>query len=122
MNDPGREDDGKPGRAQPLHEPTQAANARPAARSSEAEQAQLALTHLGDRHEGQPVARRAGDEVERTCGAQHLQEPLRIPGDVARREATLEKALAVGQAAKVEADGAGIDAHDARHQSAAARS
>ena len=45
-----------------------------------------------------------------------------IAGDLARRKAMLEKGLAAFEAAKVEADGAGIDAHDARHQSAAARS
>ena len=38
------------------------------------------------------------------------------------REALLENDLAVSESAEVEAPGPGVDAQDARHQSAAARS
>ena len=82
-------------------------------------QVELRRVEVGDGNQRQAVAGGRGDQVERLRGLQPGHQRLRSPPRVVGRDGRLEEHLAVGEAAEVEALGAGVDADDAGHGDAA---
>ena len=122
VNDAGQEDDRQPRLAQETNQGPHPADAPSLTRLREHEEVEVAFTQGFDRHEGQPIPRGTGDEVEGSRLHQQIDQRLRPARELGGGNATFEKDRAVLKAAEIEAHRARVDAHDPRHQRPAARS
>ena len=119
MHDAGREDDRQRRRAQRAHQRPQPADAARLAFRREVRETEIVVGERLRANQRQPVPGRTGDEIERPRAmrrVEHVEDRARIAKRVGRRQRSIEEHRAIVEPADVDAECAGIDADDARHE------
>ena len=120
MHDAWRKHDGQRRRSERAHQRPQPADAARFSFRREVRQAQIVVSDVLRANERQPVAGRAGNEIERRDpmrGIQHVDDHRRVRKRVRGRQRSIEKHRAIVESTDVDGDGAGIDPDDARRVS-----